>query len=71
VGREAGNWEGKRTEALRASRKNGNRQLQEVGGWGIFDDMPFSGERELVKPTFSRKTEHQVLDEVATPQSKL
>ena len=26
--------EGKRTEALRASRKNGKRQPQEVGGWG-------------------------------------
>jgi hypothetical protein len=26
-------WE-KRTEALRASRKNGNRQAPEVGGWG-------------------------------------
>jgi hypothetical protein len=25
---------GKRTEALRASRKNGNRQSQEIGGWG-------------------------------------
>ena len=24
---------GKRTEALRASRKNGSRQPQEVGGW--------------------------------------
>jgi hypothetical protein len=27
-------WE-KRTKALRASRKNGNRQPQEVGGWGV------------------------------------
>jgi hypothetical protein len=26
--------EGKRTEALRASRKNGNRQPREVGSWG-------------------------------------
>ena len=25
--------EGKRTEALRASRKNGNMQPQEIGGW--------------------------------------
>jgi hypothetical protein len=25
---------GKRTEALRASRKNGNRHSQEIGGWG-------------------------------------
>ena len=26
--------ENNRTEALRASRKNGNRQPQEIGGWG-------------------------------------
>jgi hypothetical protein len=25
---------GKRTEALKASKKNGNRQPQEIGGWG-------------------------------------
>ena len=46
-GEEGGTWMGKRTgehdlvfgggnktEALKASRKNGNRQLQEVGGGG-------------------------------------
>ena len=27
-------WREDRTEALRASRKNGNRQPWEVGGWG-------------------------------------
>ena len=27
-------WVGERTEALKASRKNGNRQPQEVGGEG-------------------------------------
>ena len=27
-------WAGKKTEDLRVSRKNVNRQLQEVGGWG-------------------------------------
>jgi hypothetical protein len=36
--REEGNliwyWVRERTEALRASRKNGNRQCQEIGGWG-------------------------------------
>ena len=29
----SGTGSGKRTEALRARRKNGNRQLQGVGGW--------------------------------------
>jgi hypothetical protein len=33
--------------------------------------MSFSGEREVVGFTFSRKTEHQVRDGVAIPQSKL
>ena len=30
----------KRTEALRASRKNGNRQPREVGGWGSLQNAP-------------------------------
>ena len=34
-------------------------------------EMSFSGEREVVGFTFSRKTEHQVRDGVAIPQSKL
>ena len=82
---------GERTEALRASRKNGNRQPQEVGGWGnlqsvletwqvrdsqdskggTLDEMSYSGERELVEPTSSIKTGHQVRDGVAIPQSQL
>ena len=40
-GREGPEWEkgqvlcrGNRTKALRANRKNGNRQPREVGGWG-------------------------------------
>lgn len=77
-------------EALRASRKNGNRQPRDVGGWvypiecirdlggeklsglklGELDEMPYSGERELVEPTSSRKAGHQVRDEVAISQSK-
>ena len=74
---------------MRSSRKNGNRQLQEVGGtlqnapetWevrdsqdskgGTLDEMPDSRERELIEPTSSRKTGHQVRDGVAIPQSKL
>ena len=83
---------GKGLKSLRASRKNGNRQLWEVGGWeggvqyvpdtqvvresqdskrGTLDKIPYSGERELVEPTSSRKTGHQVSDGVAIPQSKL
>jgi hypothetical protein len=31
-------WWGKRTEALRASRKNRNRQPQEIGGWGTLQN---------------------------------
>jgi hypothetical protein len=37
----------------------------------ILGEMPYSGERELVEPTSSRKTGHQVRDGVAIPQSKL
>jgi hypothetical protein len=65
----------KRTIALRANRKNGNRQHQEVGGWRDSPDctrdlggkrlsglkwMPYWVERELVEPTFSRKIGHWV-----------
>jgi hypothetical protein len=35
------------------------------------DQMPYSGERELVEPTSSRKAGHQVMDRIAIPQSKL
>ena len=85
-----GAW-GKGQTFLRASRKNGNMQPREVGGWGTLqnvpetwevrdsqnskretsDEMPYSGERELVEATSSRKTGHQVRDWVAIPQSKL
>jgi hypothetical protein len=33
--------------------------------------MPNSRERELIEPTSNRKTEHQVRDGVAIPQSHL
>jgi hypothetical protein len=33
--------------------------------------MSYSGERELVEPTSSRKTGHQVRKEAVIPQSKL
>jgi hypothetical protein len=38
---------------------------------GTLDEIPYIGERELVEPTSSRKTRHQVRDGVAIPQSKL
>ena len=38
---------------------------------GILDEMLYSGERELVEPTSSRKTGHQVKNGVAIAQSKL
>jgi hypothetical protein len=82
---------GEKTESPKASRKNGNRQPQEVEGWGNPPEYTrdlgserLSGlkardprqnalqwERELLEPTSSRKTEHQVRDGVAIPQSKL
>jgi hypothetical protein len=46
------------------------RDSQDSKG-GTFDEMPYSGERELLKPTSRRKTEHAVRDEVAIPQSQL
>jgi hypothetical protein len=38
---------------------------------GTLDEMPYSGEREHVEPTSSRKTGHQMREGVAIPQSKL
>ena len=35
------------------------------------DEMPKRRERELIEPTSSRKTVHQVSEGVAIPQSKL
>ena len=43
----------------------------QVSNGMILDEMPYSGKRELVEPTSSRKTGHQVRDEVAIPQSQL
>jgi hypothetical protein len=73
-----GEWN--RIEALRAIKKYINRQPQEIGGlWDPEEctrdrDLrwnPDSRERELIEPTYSRKTGHQVRDGVATPQSHL
>jgi hypothetical protein len=40
-------WAGKRTEALRVSRKIGNRQPREVGGWGSLQNVPETWEVSL------------------------
>ena len=77
---------GKGLKSLRASRKNGNRQLQEVGGWrdspectrdlgherlrGTLDEMTCNAEKELVEPNSSRKTGHHMRDGAAIPQFK-
>ena len=46
------------------------RYSQESKG-GSINKMPYSGERELVEPTSSRKTGHQMRDVVAILKSKL
>jgi hypothetical protein len=94
-GWERGTWSGiewgKRNEALGASRKNGNRQHQEIGGWAnpLECTRDLGGERlsglkgrdlkwnadsrkrELIEPTSSRKTWHQMRERGAIPQSEL
>jgi hypothetical protein len=46
------------------------RDSQDAKG-KTFDETPDSRERELIEPTSSRKTGHQVRDGVAIPQSHL
>ena len=46
------------------------RDSQDSKG-GTLDEMPKAVERELIEPTSSRKTGHQVRDGVAIPQSHL
>jgi hypothetical protein len=46
------------------------RDFQDLMG-GTSDEMPYSGERELVEPTFSRKIGYQVRNGITLPQSKL
>ena len=43
------------------------RDNQDTQG-GTFDEMPDCRERELIEPTSSRNTGHQVKDVVAIPQ---
>jgi hypothetical protein len=37
---------------------------------GTLNEMPNSGEREIVEPIYNRKSRHQVRNGVAIPQSK-
>jgi hypothetical protein len=46
------------------------RDSQDLKG-GTIDEMPYSKERELIEPTSSGKTGHQVRDGVAILQSQL
>jgi hypothetical protein len=46
------------------------RESQDSKG-GNLDEMLYSGEREVVESTCSRKTGHQMKDGVAIPQLKL
>jgi hypothetical protein len=38
---------------------------------GALDEMLYTEEREIVEPTSSRKTGHQVRDGIVIPQSQL
>ena len=46
------------------------RDSQDSKG-GTLDKMPDSSEKEIIEPTSSRKTGHQLRDGVAIPQSQL
>jgi hypothetical protein len=46
------------------------RESQDSKG-GTLDEKPDSRERELIEPTSSRKTGHQVREGVPIPQSNL
>jgi hypothetical protein len=46
------------------------RDSQDLKG-GTLDKMLYSGEREFVKPSSSRKTGNQMRDRVAIPHAKL
>ena len=48
----------------------GRWDSQDSKGWTL-DEMPDSRERELIEPTYIRKTGHQMGEGVAIPQSKL
>ena len=64
-------------QGLNSSIKNFTLLYQRPERWETLrtqrtlDEIPYSGKRELVAPTSSRKTGHQVRDGVVIPQSKL
>jgi hypothetical protein len=43
----------------------------QVSKGGALDEIPYTGERELVEPTSSRNTGHQMRDGVAILKSEL
>jgi hypothetical protein len=64
--REVGCWE----DPPECTRDLGDEKLSGLKVRTL-DEMPYSEERELVEPTSSKKTGHQVRDGVAIPKSKL
>jgi len=65
---EEGGW----VDPLECTRDLGGKKqsgIKEEGG--TLDEQPYSGEREFIESTSSRKTSHQVRDSVAIPQPKL
>jgi hypothetical protein len=57
--------------SLECTRDLGGERISRISSkGGTFDEMPNSGERELVESTFSRKTGIKWRDGVAIPQSK-
>jgi hypothetical protein len=52
------------------TRDLGDERLSGLKGRDL-DEKPYSGERELVEPTSSRKIEHQVMNGIVIPQSQL
>jgi len=63
---EVGGWD----DPLECTRDLGRLVTFRTQREGTLDETPHSGERELVEPTYSRKTGHQMRDGLARPQSK-
>ena len=53
------------------TRDLGGERLSRLKERETLDEIPYSGERELVEPTSSRKTGHQMRDGVAILKSEL
>jgi hypothetical protein len=63
--REVGGW----GKALHNVSENQEVRNSQNSKGGTLDEMPYSGERELVEPISRRKAEHLVRDGIAIPQS--